>query len=64
MPVGRGSIVGAPPAVAAAMKEAFTVSIEHLYRVSLAIAALGLLVTLLLPELPLRRTPGAPPPIE
>ena len=47
--------------VALAFKEAFTEAIESIYRITLLIAALGLLVLLALPELPLRKS-NAPTP--
>ncbi len=46
------------------MKVAFTNAIERIYRLCVLIALLGLLLTLALPELPLRRHTGsAPPPV-
>jgi EmrB/QacA subfamily drug resistance transporter len=43
-------------------KEAYTTALIHVFWVSLAIAAIGLAVTTFLPQLPLRRGPGAGPP--
>lgn len=43
-----------------AMKEAFTHAISEIYRIGIVIAALGFLVTLKLPEVPLRKTLGPP----
>ena len=47
-----------------ALKNAFTAAIRHVYQVSILIALLALLITLMLPELPLRKTNamGPPPP--
>jgi EmrB/QacA subfamily drug resistance transporter len=43
-----------------AAKVAFTTAIERIYRVCVGFALLALLITLALPELPLRRTMGPP----
>lgn len=48
---------------ASAMKEAFTEAVRRVYQVSLLIALLGILFTLLAPEVALRRGP-APAPLE
>ena len=47
--------------VALAFKEAFSEAIRDIYRITMLIALLALLVTLALPELPLRKT-NAPAP--
>ena len=70
-PSARGQLAGLEQAqraaeesvdtVALAYKQAFTESIEILYRATLLIAALALLVILALPELPLRKS-NAPSP--
>jgi hypothetical protein len=49
--------------VAVAFKEAFSEAIRDIYRITLLIALLALLVTLALPELPLRKTNGPQPPV-
>ncbi|MFL5319899.1 MAG: MDR family MFS transporter [Myxococcaceae bacterium] len=49
--------------VGVAMKEAFTESIRQIYLYSIFIAVLAFLITLLLPELPLRKTNAAAPPV-
>ncbi len=48
--------------VGAAMKQAFTDAIVRVYFVAIFFALFGLLVTLLMPELPLRGGPGRSPP--
>jgi EmrB/QacA subfamily drug resistance transporter len=48
--------------VALAIKQAFTSAISEIYRIGLLIGALGFLVTLRLPEVPLRKTMHAAPP--
>lgn len=50
--------------VAAAAKSAFTIAIERIYRVCIGFAVVAFLITLLLPELPLRRTFEPAPPVE
>jgi hypothetical protein len=51
--------------VAQATQEAFTQATSAVYRMCIAVALLALLVTVLLPERPLRRGPApAPPPME
>jgi EmrB/QacA subfamily drug resistance transporter len=48
-----------------AMKEAFTQATASVYRIAIVVAVLALLLTVLLPERPLRRGPTpAPPPVE
>jgi EmrB/QacA subfamily drug resistance transporter len=48
-----------------AMKEAFTQATASVYRLAIVVAVLALLLTVLLPERPLRRGPtSAPPPTE
>jgi EmrB/QacA subfamily drug resistance transporter len=47
---------------AVAMKEALTAGVRLVFVLGLVFAAIGFLVTIPLPELPLRRTHGAPPP--
>lgn len=42
--------------IALGLKEALTIAISQIYRIGLGIALLGVLVTLLIPELPLRKT--------
>ena len=49
--------------VALAFKEAFSEAIRDIYRITMLIALLALLVTLALPELPLRKTNGPQPPV-
>ncbi len=44
-----------------AMKEAFTRAISALYRLCILLALLALLLTVFLPEVPLRRTHGPAP---
>ena len=51
--------------VGQAFKEAFSEATRDIYRITLVLALLAFLVTLALPELPLRTTHGAaPPPLE
>jgi MFS family permease len=50
--------------VAATFKQAFTGAIVRVFWVSLGIALLGLLITLVLPVVPLRKAAGPPPPVE
>jgi len=47
--------------VALAFKEAYSDAIRSIYRITLLVAVLAFLITLALPELPLRRTHGAAP---
>ena len=44
------------------MKEGFTRAISAIYRIAILISALGFVLTLFLPEQPLRRTHAHPPP--
>ncbi len=48
--------------VSVALKESFTAAILEVYRVALVLAVLALLLTLRLPQLPLRTTVGLSPP--
>lgn len=50
------SALGAMDAVGQATREAFTSAIRRIFRIAILIAALGLLITLFLPDLPLRRS--------
>lgn len=51
--------------VARGIKNAFTIAIKQIYRFALLIALLGLVVTVVMPDLPLRRTHArTPPPLE
>lgn len=60
----RPRLHAAVDAAGAAIKEAFTQSILVVYRVALVLAVLALLLTVFLPQLPLRTSMGsAPPPI-
>lgn len=54
--------VGAVDAIGAAIKRAFTSAVTQVYFVAIFFALAALLVSLLLPELPLRGGPGAAPP--
>lgn len=51
------------PLVGAALKASFSEAVTGVYRWDLVWAALALVLTLLLPELPLRKTHGGPPPV-
>lgn len=62
MQMGEQKAMGMVDDMAMAMKEAFTDSIRRIYQVSIFIALLGLLITLLAPEVPLRG-PGGPRPV-
>ena len=60
----ESSALSTVEAVGAAFKQAFTDATARVYFVGIFFAVLGLLVTLLLPELPLRGGASTPPPIE
>jgi MFS family permease len=59
----RAQALSAIDRVEGAFKAAFTAAIERIYRVTTVLALLGLLIVLSMPELPLRRTHHAPPPV-
>jgi EmrB/QacA subfamily drug resistance transporter len=59
----RAQALGAIDKVYEAFKRAFTDSIKLIYQVGIAIAVLGTILTLLLPELPLRKSHGHAPPV-
>ncbi len=54
-------LLAAVDSVGAALKASFTDAITGVYRVTLVLAALALLMTLRLPQVPLRKGPGGPP---
>jgi EmrB/QacA subfamily drug resistance transporter len=57
VPIGaEGPIGGQAPVNDEAMKLAFTLALENVYRFTLALAVVALLLTLVLPSLPLRRS--------
>jgi EmrB/QacA subfamily drug resistance transporter len=58
----QAQAVSAVDRVERAFKASFTSAIERIYRVTTALALLGLLIVSFMPELPLRRTHHAPPP--
>lgn len=61
--VQRPRLLATVDAVDRALKEGFTAALLGVYRVAVVLALLAFLLTLKLPELPLRRTVGlAPPP--
>lgn len=51
-------------AVERAFKTAFTLAVEQVYRLGLGLALLALVLTLLLPQVPLRKTQGPAPVVE
>lgn len=55
----KPTLFGVVDAVARALKEAFTLAVRRVYVVALVLAALALLLTLRLPQLPLRKGGGA-----
>ncbi|MFO0601421.1 MAG: MDR family MFS transporter [Myxococcaceae bacterium] len=60
----RPKIAATLDAVDLALKEGFTVAVSQVYRLALGLAVLALLLTLMLPQIPLRKTQGlAPPPV-
>ncbi len=58
---GRDAALATIDRIDHGMKQAFTDSISLIYRVSMVIGLVGLLITLTLPELPLRKGHGPPP---
>ncbi|HVE87772.1 MAG TPA: MFS transporter, partial [Myxococcales bacterium] len=60
MEMGEKKAMGLVDDLALAMKEAFTDAIRTIYQASVLIAVLGLLISLVAPEVPLRG-PGGPP---
>ncbi|MBX7100016.1 MAG: MFS transporter [Myxococcaceae bacterium] len=57
----RAQLLGAVDKVADAFKLAFTRAVESVYRMSLLLVALGFALTLVLPQVALRRTQGPAP---
>jgi hypothetical protein len=60
----RAAALGAVDALGAAFRRAFTHAIRRLYQVGLAFVVIGALLTLFIPELPLRGRAGVPVPGE
>ena len=60
---GKATLFAAVDAVGAAMKAAFTEAIRLVFFVALALALLGFVLTLMLPQLPLRASSGPPVPV-
>jgi len=61
MQVGEQKALGMVDDLALAMKEAFTDAIKRIYQASIIISLLGLLLTLVAPEVPLREQSGPRP---